>query len=291
MKTNGWTRTELIASLIWHAILAGLATLVLTLLYTASAHASTLEFGISDTWTPIEQRNQWATDINARWERITVSVGQDDVAQRIRQIHAAGRHVILTVGGNGTTSRKPSFTAALAYIQTLPRADRYTIDNEPDLDGTNPCVYRKGWMAARRVLGRKLLFGDFSPHHPVTFTARVKRCGPLPKHLDIALHPYSSTDPLAPCGIEGGIGNLGRMTRAFARMGVTASWWLDEFGYVQSPTVDPFLADQWTARMWTRAIKQAQRHHAKVLIVYAAQGRTWDTRPRAQTWEAIRTAM
>lgn len=265
------------------ALLAALAFL------TASSSAQALELGIQDDGRTTAVIAQDASEINGRWTRTIAYIGQSDMAQRIRDAHDAGLKIILTVGGNGTRSRRPSFTRALRYIDTLPAADAYTIDNEPDLDGTKACTYRRGWMKARRHLGRKLLFGDFSPHQPLQFTARVRRCGPLPTHLDFAVHPYCSTDPLAPCDIEGGIGNLGHMQRALKGMGITVSWWLDEFGYVQNPAVDLTLADEWTARMWRRAITQAERHYAKVLVAYTAQGPSWDTRPRSLTWAAIRT--
>src|SRR6185436_18950993 len=166
------------------------------------------------------------------WTRIITTSQADpqQLAQRIRDAKNAGLKVVLTVGGIGTEDRKPSFKLALALIQRLPQADGYTIDNEPDLDGTKPCAYRKGWMAVRRVLGRKLYWGDFSPHRPLTFTQAAAQCGSLPKQLTFAIHPYQLTDPLAPPvddskWAEGGIGHLRFAKRWLKRnVGIDVQW-------------------------------------------------------------------
>jgi hypothetical protein len=262
-------------------------TLTLLLLLAIPATAGALELGVSDDRAPLDQRNAWATSIDASWERLIVSVNQPDVADRIRQVHAAGRQVILTVGGLGTSTRHPSFTRALRYIHTLPRAERYTISNEPDWDGPDPCAYRRGWMRARRSLGRALLWGDFSPHAPLTFTLQAHRCGPLPQPLDMAVHPYQVDDPLAPTAraawSQGALGNLNRTRRALAKDGIVVRWWLTEFGYQPS-----WFSDEHAAWLWPRALQQARRIGAKVFIIYTAQGASWDTRPREQAWAAIR---
>jgi hypothetical protein len=262
--------------------------------------AAALEIGISDAQATLEQRNQWATDTGARWERFIVYVGQPGVAGRIRASHHAGRKVILTVGGLGTRTRRPSFTRALRYIHTLPRADRYTISNEPDLDGIKPCMYRKGWMKARRSLGRRLLWGDLSPHGMLTFTQRAANCGHLPRHLDVAVHPYQTDDPLLPTAnrnwSEGCLGCLPYARKWLRRnAGVQVTWWLTEFGYAAARSSEHGLeiagqSDGAIASLWPRALKQARRVKAKVLVIYTAQGPTWDTRPRELAWAAIRGA-
>lgn len=250
---------------------AALAVLTCVGSYAASAQA--LELGISDDQASLDQRNEWATNTNAHWERLIVSVGQPGVAARIREIHAAGRSVILTVGGLGTSTHRPNFTFAVRYIQSLPKADRYTIANEPDLDGYNVCAYRKGWLAARRILGRRLLFGDLSPHYAVSWTkAMLKRCGHLPKRVGFAVHPYEGN-------FQAGMWQLPSAQRILKRAGLTADLWLTEFGY------RPELQTRWPL-----ALSRAAAVHPKVLIVYTAQGPSWDTRPGAQAWAAIRSA-
>lgn len=278
------------------------ALLAAAVLLVAPASAHALELGISDGAAAIEQRDDWSAQIHATWERYIVSVGQPGVAARIRASHAAGRKVILTVGGNGTRSRRPSFTRALRYIATLPRADRYTIDNEPDLDGTRPCTYRNGWMKARRVLGRRLLWGD-TVSMSVTFTLAAAKCGRIPKRLAFAVHPYQWVgNPLYPTHAakvdtnEAALGNLPHARRTLAAHGIRVDWWLTEFGYASARSDEiglrmDGLTDEKAAWMWPRALMQARRVQARALVIYMAQGPTWDTRPGEQAWAAIRNAM
>jgi hypothetical protein len=264
----------------------GVAVLTFAGSYAASAQA--LELGIQDDGR-LRSHNQAALfndghQMGAQWLRIVTSIDEPWTAQKIRDAHASGYKVILTVGGNGTRSRKPSFRLALRYIQGLPRAERYTIDNEPDMDGIKPCTYRRGWMQARKVLGQSLLWGDLSPHRPARFTQAARACGPLPAHLNLAVHPYQWNDPLglpdyAPWA-EGGIGNLRNLKRATG----AATLWLTEFAYTAN------LSDERAAWLWPRALQRARNVDAKVLVVYTAQGPSWDTRPRDLAWAAIRNA-
>jgi hypothetical protein len=271
-----------------HATVCVLAVLVAPLAYTAQAQA--LELGIQDAQAPAEQLNGWATSIGAGSERVIANIDEPGVAEHIRAIHAAGRKVILTVGGNGTQNRRPNFTAALRYITGLPRADTYTIDNEPDLDGVTACGYRRGWLKARRILGRRLLWGDFSPHRPLTFTLAARACGPLPRHLDLAIHSYQIDDPLAHTQrtdwAEGALGNLRATAAVLRHAGIDTTWWITELGYATA-----WKGDTYAGWWWPRALEQARRIHAKVLVIYTAQGATWDTRPGVQAWAAIRDAL
>jgi len=229
-------------------------------------------------------------DLNAHWVRMIFRVGDPTAQARIRQAHSQGFKVLVTVGGTGTTTRNPSARQLLAYLRTLPQAERYTVINEPDLMSLKrACTYRKTWLAVRRVLGRRLLFGDFSPHAPLTFTTAVLMCGPLPRHLEFALHPYQWTDPLAGGPDEGGIGNLRKLRRSLHHLGLLVDYWLDEFGYISDiPTGRArIVTDEQAAAMWPRAITQAKRHHARMLNVYVAQGASWDSRPRQLAWSVL----
>jgi hypothetical protein len=257
----------------------------------ASAHA--LELGVQDAKASPEQLNAWGADIGARWQRIITTAGDPTTAQQIRDAHAAGRNVILTVGGTGTTDLHPGVRPTLRWISQLPRAERYTWTNEPDLVGPNPCVYRRRWMQLRRVLGRSLLWGDLSPRSTLSFTQRARSCGGLIDPLPVAVHPYQTTDPLAlptdPVWGEGGIGGLGKGARWLKQnAGVRVQWWLTEFGYGKNNGRQ--VSDEQAAWLWPRAIRQAQHVGAKVLIVYTAQGPTWDTRPGELAWAAIRAS-
>jgi hypothetical protein len=217
-------------------------------------------------------------EVGARWLRIIIVPSDPRAASKIRAAHAAGFSIVLTIGGTGTTTPRPSALTLLRTIRRLPRVERYTVINEPDLLNLTACEYRKRWSAVRRVVGRRLLWGDFSPYHPVAMTLRARRCGVLPAKLDVAIHPYQSSDPLARGADEGGIGNLSRSARL---MGGKVTWWLDEFAYEYERFK---VTDEQAASMWPRAILVAQRLHARMLSIYMAQGPTWDSRPRERSW-------
>lgn len=250
--------------------------------------ASALQLGVQDDGEPGSTVLANTDLIGGTWTRTTVYVGQRGVAQRIRDAHAEGKRIILTVGGVGTITPRPTSGQLLRYVRSLPRADKYGVINEPDLLGLDPCVYRRRWLIVRRVLGSRLGWGDFSPHAPLTYTQAALRCGRLPRHLDFLLHPYDSGDPLRPAAaltvggndFEGGLSQLSYARRWLRRsLGISVVWWLDEFGYAAGSVPDGRAA--W---LWPRAIRQARRQGARVLIAYTAQGPTWDTRPRPLAW-------
>lgn len=240
-----------------------------------------IALGVTDITMPVSE----LAARGASWTRIitTSQADVDSIAQRIREAHAAGLRVVLTVGGLGTEDRRPSFARALAFVERLPRTEHVTIDNEPDLDGVKPCIYRRGWMRARRVLGRRLLWGDLSPHAPQTFTQAARACGTLPKVLHIAIHPYQLTDPLAPptdpAWAEGGLGALKKAAIwIHAATGSRVRWAITEIGL---PT---YLGDgptgvtpEYSAWWWPRARKRAGDVGAEFLIAYVAHGATWRT--------------
>jgi hypothetical protein len=254
-----------------------------------AAPAQALELGIQDAGAPLDQRNDWAVQTGAHWERVIAYIGEPGVTEHIRASHAAGRQVILTVGGLGTRTRRPNFTRALRYIATLPRAERYTISNEPDEDGVAACTYRRGWLKARRILGRRLLWGDLSPLGGLRFTLAARKCGHLPQPLDFAAHPYQTTDPLAPGQWELGMGSLPRARRTLAQSGVRVRWWLTEFGYGPD-YAGSSIDDDRAAWLWPRALQMARHVRANVLVIYTAQGPSWNTRPGVLAWDAIRVA-
>jgi hypothetical protein len=262
--------------------------LVLVLAAPASAHA--LELGVQDAKASPEQLNGWGADVGARWQRVITTAGDPDTAQQIRDIHAAGRKVILTVGGNGTSDLHPTIKGTLRWIAQLPRADRYTWTNEPDMVGPAPCVYHRRWMQLRRVLGRALLWGDVSPITGRIFTLRAAACGRLPQPLPIAAHPYQATDPLAVGHWSFGLGSLPHAGRVLSKAGIRPQWWITEFGYGPGWQRRERIDDQRAAWLWPRALTMARRIDARVLVIYTAQGPTWDTRPGEQAWAAIRAS-
>jgi hypothetical protein len=271
-----------------HAVPLGLALWAIIILsFLAGCQAAqALELGVQDDGRSSTEVLADVDALGGGWTRTIAYVGQAGVADRIRSAHAAGKRIILTVGGTGTRTRKPTIRAALAYISSLPAADRYTVVNEPDLSGMRPCTYLRRWKAIRRVLGARLLYGDLSPHAPLTYTARARRCGRLPAYVGMALHPYQWTDPLAHGPDEGGIGNLAHIRRVMRGLGTRVTFWLTEFGYLQDIAVGRarIVTDGHAARMWPRAIRQAQRNHAVVLIAFTSHGASWDSRLGPQAW-------
>lgn len=260
------------------------ATLLVLLAWPAAGHA--LELGVQDDWNPAGTLTA-GQDLGATWTRMIVSVGDKHAPERIRAAHAAGFYVLLTVGGSGTTTLRPSQRSLLRYLRTLPKVEKYTVINEPDLTGIKPCTYLNTWMAIRRVLGRRLLFGDFSPHRPLSMTAAIRNCERrMPAHLEFALHPYQRTDPLKPGADEGSIGNLAD-ARRFLReaCGLRVDWWLTEFGYLYDGRYE--VTDEQAAAMWPRAIAAATKAHARMLNIYMAQGPSWDSKPRQLAWSTL----
>lgn len=209
--------------------------------------------------------------LRASWIRIITTTTQDSapIAERIRLAHGAGLKVILTVGGIGTSEPKPNVPATLRWINSLPRAEKYTWRNEPDLMGTNPCIHRRGWMRLRRVLGRLLLWGDFSPYYPLTFTHAARRCGHLPEPLDIAVHPYRVDG-------EGSMGRLHPMKNV--------KWWGTEYGQYHS------ASDEVSAVQWNRDLTTATRIGMKCLVIYDVAGPTWDTKVGPRSWDVLERA-
>jgi hypothetical protein len=244
-----------------------------------------IPLGIQDDGIAPAEVISAGASLRAQWVRIITVPGDhtQPIADRIRDAHDAGLKVILTVGGNGTSAKHVGVRAALRWIDRLPRTERVTVWNEADLSGPTPCVYRRGWMRMRRTLGRRLLWGDFSSYNPLSFTQRARACGRLPRALDFALHPYCSDDPLsaphAGSDWEGCMNQLVPARRWLRRnAGVSVRWWLTEFGY------DHDVSDARQAWLWPRAIAQANRVQARALVIYTAQGPTWDTRPKQGAW-------
>lgn len=276
----------LIALLVMLAAAAGL------FLIAEDAFGADVPLGLTD-------RTQTCQQIAAqgmRWTRIIADANmpREEVAQNIRDCHAAGLNVALTLGGIGTGYRYPSNPQAfwpdhIAYAKSLPRVELLSIGNEPDLDPQPACEYAKGWKSARRVFGKRLLFGEFSPHQPLTFTqAVVARClVKLPKRLRISVHPYQNTDPQAPPAadspwVEGGIGHLGWGKRWLRRnAGLRVTWVPTEFGYCTMMQGHPNgdVTDALAARLWPRALKRFAQLRVPLAILYVANGPSWRSSP------------
>lgn len=223
--------------------------------------------------------------LGATYTRMIVNVGDPTVPAKMRAARAEGYKVILTIGGTATGQPHPSARSLLAYIRRLPRAEKYTVINEPDMVHEAPCSYLAKWLKVRHVVGSRLLWGDTSPHGARELLEGASRCKGhrLPRALNVADHPYQwKSDPLgrASASDTGSMGNL-PATRRWVRkhLHVKITWWLTEFGY---PTTGGAAATpEQNAWLWQRAIAQADRVQAKVLVVYqllpSGVDSHWDT--------------
>lgn len=210
-----------------------------------------------------------AATLGAHWTRIVADPSDATIAPRIRAAHACGLHVILTLGGIGTDAKLPSLASLRAAVSSLPRAERYTVVNEPDLTGINVCTYTRLWKAMRRVLGSRLLWGDFSPYFGLSFTlAALEHCGALRRQMhEVAAHPYDHLP--AHTTLKDGqmtLPHLPAAALALRRAGLRVHWWLTEFGYHPD--------DAWR---WPLALRRADALAPAVLMMYAADGPTWRT--------------
>jgi hypothetical protein len=157
-----------------------------------------------------------------------------------------------------------------------------SIGNEPELNGLAPCqyarVYRRSSALVRREFpGTRIGIGEQSPGDPIGYMRRVMACpGPRLRASFYAIHPYCfRADPLAPCvyerragnGTPGwiGLGDLRRMRRFLNVHGMrrlpircTEFSYLTSGGYATTPAK--------AAWMWPRAVKQARRWCAQLVI-------------------------
>lgn len=260
-------------------ILAGLAF---------AAPASAMQLGVQDDGRPAGALTD-GQEFGATWVRIITIPGDPSGAERIRAAHAAGFQVVLTVGGIGTRAPILSAAALLSTIRRLPRAERYTVLNEVDLLNLPVCRYRAIWMRLRRSLGRRLLWGDYSPFSVQRYLLAARVCGKLPQPLDVAVHPYQRGDPLQAGPSDGSLGSLQGTARQLRAYGMRVRWVVDEFAYLYH-TMDGnefSVTDEQAAYMWPRALLAAERAGSPFLIVYMASGATWDSRPRQLAWAAL----
>lgn len=230
--------------------------------------------GYQDDGSDPEAVQARASGMKAGWMRIIVTTKSDPaaVAARMRNAQAAGMKTILTIGGTGTQERKPTVAATRALIASLPRATKYTWTNEPDLAGKTPANYGRGWKQLRKVLGRRLLWGDFSPHNPVGYTQAAQKAVKLKGNLDFAVHPYQF-DVKA----QGNLDNLAAARRQLAKGGIKANYWLTEFGYKPE--------DQGN---WAAALAKARNLKARNLVAYdVGSPAGWNTKLSDESYAAL----
>lgn len=187
--------------------------------------------------------------------------------------------------GMGDPKRYEAFVKAAA-VHFKGRVQRYSFVNEPNLK-MNADKYRQLYVRGQRALGgvdphAQVLFGELAPQNAMTYAKGVLAKGGL-KASGFALHPYQTTDPLAPgtwrgARTEGGIGSLGKINKQVAGLGLrtrankTPGTYLTEFGY---ETNNPDAA-----AFWPRALRKARKAGVRELIAYSMTGSpqsSWDT--------------
>jgi hypothetical protein len=213
----------------------------------------------------------------------------DGIVNRARQLGIHPQIVLDNFdgmkGGAGDPKKFEHFVKA-AGVHFKGRVGMYSLINEPNLR-MGADKYRELYVRGYRALGEtdkhaRVLFGEFAPQNAITYAKAVLAKGGL-QASGFALHPYQTTDPLAPgtwrgAPTEGGIGSLGKINKQIAGMGLktrankTPGTYLTEFGYeMNNPNAAAF---------WPRALKKARRSGVKEFIAYSMTGTpqsSWDT--------------
>lgn len=294
-----------------------IATLTLALpALAAPAQASTPEFGVGDDGAVIADpsRLDRARDqLGARWVRVMVRKGHEAEYEPVIK-HAD--HLGLNVLVNLTGANQGQFPGWARWIAAhWPTVDAWSVGNEPELGQIPPCRYLKLYEDTRREIRRTgtqapVLFGELSPH-AWRWVEMMRVCRRLTSPPDgVAVHPYQGSDPLStrigkpwedrprawrdPVTREPmtrktqwiGIGRLSKFKRVLRRSRLSAPLWLTEFGFLREHVSDDLQA-QW----WPRALEQARRVGARVVIAHGAWSdgpkRRWNSPLQAQTSDAL----
>ena len=275
------------------AVTAAMAA-VLSLTCATAVRAST-PVGVSDDGAMLAPGGvDWAAAHGFRTVRFQPHA--DDLArydEAVARAQQLGLQVIVSPLGGADAAVEAAAGAAARW----PGLTAVSAPNEPEIHGYDPCVYGRLYRRLRRAIpaGVPVLFGEFSPHGAWTYLKAISRCPAArtfrPRHL--SFHPYQwATDPLSPKQLDSqdghgdwlGIGRLPRVKRWLARRAVLRRFglsrppalWITEFGYLN----DVATEDQ-VGRWWPRAIVQARRLQARVIVaqgaVTAGPGRRWDS--------------
>jgi hypothetical protein len=191
--------------------------------------------------------------------------------------------------GSGDLRKYEQFVKAAA-THFKGRVGMYSLGNEPDLK-MSPQKYREMYIRGQRALAStdrhaRVLFGEFSPHGGIDYARRVVGKGGITAS-GFAIHPYQTSDPMAPPGAldhsrgwNWGIGKARTMQRDISQMnlktraGKTPGLYFTEFGY------QPDNTDASSHAYWKRALRKARRSGVREMIAYTmtgSPGSTWDT--------------
>lgn len=276
---------------------AGITAVLLVVLLAAKAEASPL--GISDAAVLEHGGFDTAQRIGATWVRFQVRPGEiHRYDAGVREAKSRGFKVM--VSPLAPKGRFGEHAADLAERWPLAAITTY---NEPEINGygKNPCRYKRDTLKVRTAIRHAnpnvtVIMGELSPHGSFEWLQRLANCkGAKLRLRNLGVHPYQfSTDPLdskqrADTDGKGdwlGIGRLGRVKRWLAKpstrraFGVTkTSLWITEFGYLRSRH---YATDTQISAWWPRAMLQAERLNAKVIMAQGAltppsQHRNWNS--------------
>lgn len=246
------------------------------------ATADAFELAVHDQGADQRTLHQTADALGARIVRLIAKPGEP----HLEQIRAARRHglrvqvAILAKRDTTAGDVRALLRAWDGQVRTV------SIGNEPELNGLPACTYARLYrtsyaMIRREFPGVRVGFGEFSPNRAVEYSDAVMRCPGKRIRADFwAWHAYQWTsDPLAASGARQngfwGIGDAGSVKRHLAkratrarlstRTGRALPIRITEFAYLTSGKY-AVTAEQ-AAWMWPRAVAQARRHTAQ-LVVY-----------------------
>lgn len=233
------------------------------------------------------------------WDRVQpLSSTQWDWTQYDAAISAALAHgfaVQLVLGGVGDnppawaggkwrTMNERAFDTFVgqAAQRYAGRVRLWSVLNEADLTGYPPARYAALYSRTRRIIrraapGSRVLWGEFSPHIPVTYTQRALAGHGRVVADGFAIHPYGHEQ--APR--QGGLSRLGQVARAVRKLrrlrtprGGATPLYATEFGCQTRQQTEHACAD-----LWRTALRYGQRYKVREFVAYQMlpASQSWDT--------------
>jgi hypothetical protein len=216
-------------------------------------------------------------DSSTRWD-------WDQYDDAVNQALARGFAVQLVLGGVGDNPpawagskwrlmdhQAFSVFVAQAAIRYAGRVKLWSVLNEVDLTGYPAARYAATYSRSRRLIrrnapGSRVLWGEFSPHIPTTYTRRALKHKKRVIADGFALHPYGHES--APR--QGGLSRLGQVVHAVRRQtklrtqdGHSLPVYATEFGCQTRVQTEAACAD-----LWRTALVYSQRYRVRQLVAY-----------------------
>jgi hypothetical protein len=262
---------------------------VIALSLIAPTQAQATEFGISDGAILEQGGFDKANQLGATWVRFQIRPGEEArYDDGIAQADARGMKIMISPLARKADTIKHAASLAKRY----PQADAVTAYNEPEINGykANPCAYKTDTIKLRKAVRKvrshlTIIMGELSPHGSFEWLKRLAACKGQKLGLsDVGFHPYQwSTDPLSQKQLDSqdgkgdwlGIGRLGKVKQWLAKRSVQRAFGvrkaprihITEFGYLRG---GGWATDAQIAHWWPRAIRQAERVGAKVIMAQGA---------------------